>query len=99
MGGALGLYHFTLKKISDDKFPDDMVGAWLKGDDNVLRAAADGGDSRTWGGLIDALEKQHHGGVAKKVRGNKLLVLCHGHTLYYHHVAYQEEKDKLNLSV
>ena len=86
MGGALGLYYFTLKKISDDKLPDDMVGEWFKGDDNVLRAAADGGDSRTWDGLIDALKKQHHGGVAKKVEEvitSSIMPINYRHYLHY----------------
>ena len=77
MGGALGLLHSTLKKMSDNKLPDDMVEAWLRGDDNVPE------DSQTWDGLIVALEKQRHGGVAKKVRGNKLLVLCPAWTITY----------------
>ena len=56
----------------------DIMHAWLRGDDNVMKATANGRDSRTWGGLIAALESEDHGGVAKKVKEVMFYYCAHG---------------------
>ena len=63
VGGVLGLSYPRISSI-----PEDIVESWLKGNDNVLRAGPDGGDSRTWNALIRALESEGHRGVALEVK-------------------------------
>ena len=61
VGTALGL----LFRNCTDMSKDQIVTAWLKGNDNVVK---DERDSRTWDALITALKKCGNNGIAKDVQ-------------------------------
>ena len=61
VGTALGLLYTSCTDMGKGQ----IVSAWLKGNDNVLK---DGKDSRTWDALITALKKCGHNGIAQDVQ-------------------------------
>ena len=61
LGGALGLMYSTLEKMSD--YPDDMVAAWLRKEDNVIPESGE----PSWRSLVQALKKIGQEGVAGKI--------------------------------
>ena len=62
LGTALGLLYSNLKKMKD--LPDEMVDAWLKGMDSVLKKSG----PPSWTSLIKALENIGQEGVASTIR-------------------------------
>ena len=65
LGGALGLHHPSLKRM--ETLPDDMVAAWLRREDNVLKMNGE----PTYETLAVALEAVRQNGLAKDVREQK----------------------------
>ena len=65
LGTALGLFYSELKKMKD--LPGEMVDAWLKGMDNVLKKSG----PPSWTSLIKALESIDQEGVASATRKGK----------------------------
>ena len=66
LGGALGLFYPNLKKM---KHPlEDMVEAWLRKDDQVLKSG-----HPSWKSLVNALESTENIGIAEKIRKEKLV--------------------------
>ena len=61
LGGALGLAYPTLEKMRT--FPDEMVAAWLRREDNVINKSGE----PTWRSLVQALKVVGQGGVANKI--------------------------------
>ena len=59
LGTALGLDFNKLKSL-----PDDMVGAWLRGDDNVIETSG----PPNWESLATALDKTGHTKIAITIR-------------------------------
>ena len=70
LGGALGLLHPTLKKMTS--FPDDVVAAWLNRQDEVLQHSGE----PTWSTLENALRKIGQTGLAEDVK-DKGKGICH----------------------
>ena len=67
LGTALGLDYANLKRMST--LPEDMVDAWIKGMDNVLKKSG----PPSWTSLIKALKKINQEGVASTImKGNRL---------------------------
>ena len=64
LGTALGLDYAHLQRMNT--LPGDMVDAWLKRMDNVLKS-----DPPSWTSLIKALESMNQGGVASTIRKGK----------------------------
>ena len=66
LGTALGLLYPNLKRMTN--LPDEMVDAWLKGMDNVLKKSPP-----SWTSLINALKEIDQEGVASTImKGNRL---------------------------
>ena len=65
LGTALGLDFNKLKRMTS--LPDDMVGAWLRGDDNVIETSG----PPSWGSLATALDKTGHTKIAITIRRGK----------------------------
>ena len=61
LGTALGLDYAHLQRMNT--LPGDMVDAWLKCMDNVLKS-----DPPSWTSLIKALESINQAGVASTIR-------------------------------
>ena len=61
MGGALGLAYDVLEKMRS--YPDDMVAAWLRKEDYVIRMSGE----PTWRTLVDALRKVGQEGTARDI--------------------------------
>jgi hypothetical protein len=61
LGGALGVSYSTLRKMT--KYPDEMVAAWLRSEDNVMSMSGE----PTWRTLVEALRKVGQGGIAKDI--------------------------------
>ena len=61
MGGALGLDFVNLQKMKN--FPEDMVAAWLRREDYVLKMSGE----PTWRSLVQALTTVGQGGIAKDI--------------------------------
>ena len=66
VGGALGVVYDILEKMN--VYPRDMVAAWLRREDYVLRVSGE----PTWRSLVQALRKVGQGGVAKKIEMENL---------------------------
>lgn len=64
VGVALGLDYIRLKNTNTESLFQDMVHAWLREDDNVLKESG----SPTWMSLVKALEQKGFNGVAKTIR-------------------------------
>ena len=62
LGLALGLYYPHLHNMSRS-LRNEMVAAWLNGEDNVLTATGD----PSWASLIKALRAIDQPGIASKV--------------------------------
>ena len=62
LGGALGLYFPTLRRMKD--LPNDMVAAWLLRQEDVLETSGE----PTYERLAKALEQIGQNGLAKDVR-------------------------------
>jgi hypothetical protein len=45
------------------KYPDDMVAAWLRSEDNVMSMSGE----PTWRTLVEALRKVRQEGIAKNI--------------------------------
>ena len=72
LGQTLGLDHHHLKSMRDsDTFLDDMIYAWLKKEDLVLKRGVP-----TWENLVKALRHRRVNqiGVAEKIETEKLNV-------------------------
>ena len=65
LGAALGLFYIKLKRT--DTIPEDMVAAWLRGDDNVIETSG----SPSWESLATALDKTGHTKIAITIRRGK----------------------------
>ena len=61
VGGALGLAYDVLEKMRS--YPDDMVAAWLRKEDYVIRMSGE----PTWRTLVDALRKVGQEGTARDI--------------------------------
>ena len=61
LGTALGLLYATVRKM-DNKL-DEMVDAWINERDNVPNTSS----PPTWAGLVKALRKIGHNGVANRI--------------------------------
>ena len=68
LGTALGLAFNKLKKMTS--LPDDMVGTWLRGDDDVIKTSG----PPTWESLATALDKTGHTEIAITIRRGKCVV-------------------------
>ena len=68
LGGALGLHYTNLKKMRSPL--DDMVEAWLRRDDSVLKKGPP-----TWKSLVKALIETNHNGIADKIKQDKKLTM------------------------
>ena len=68
LGTALGLDFNNLKRMTS--LPDDMVGAWLRGDDNVIETSG----PPSWESLATALDKTGHTKIAITIRRGKCVV-------------------------
>lgn len=64
LGGALGLTYTNLNRMK--RYPEDVVAAWLRKEDNVIKHPP------TWHNLVRALEKISQNGIAYEVRGKHL---------------------------
>ena len=62
LGTALGLSFVKLTKMG--MFPDEMVAAWIRGDDNVNKTSG----PPSWESLATALDKTRHTDIASKAR-------------------------------
>ena len=62
LGTALGLSFIKLTKM--EMFPDEMVAAWLRGDDDVNKKSG----PPNWESLATALDKTRHTDIASKAR-------------------------------
>ena len=60
LGEALGLSYTKLQNMN--LFPDEMVAAWLKRQDDVLRTG-----KPTWRTLVDALREIDQNGIAEDI--------------------------------
>ena len=65
LGLALGLHYSNLKNMKSPL--DDMVEAWLRKDDSVLKRSG----PPSWKSLVTALEAISSTGIAEKVRKDK----------------------------
>ena len=65
LGGALGLSYPKLRRMPN--ILDDMVAAWLRKEDGVLRESGE----PTWSSLVEALEKIGQRGVAEDIKKEK----------------------------
>ena len=64
VGKALGVHHLTLKKMmSSPTFPDDVIAAWIRKQDQVK--------SVTWKSLVSALRSVGQNGIADKIEQEK----------------------------
>ena len=61
LGGALGLHYPKLQRMKH--LPEEMVAAWLRGEDNVL----DRSGRPTWASLVKCLEEIGQNGAASNV--------------------------------
>ena len=62
LGTSLGLAFTKLKRLTS--LPDDMVEAWLRGDDNVIEISG----PPSWESLATALDKIGHTKIAITIR-------------------------------
>ena len=65
LGGAFGLRNPKIKRMR--RYPDDVVEAWLRKEDNVLNKCPP-----TWRNLTAALEKIGQCGIADVVKRDRL---------------------------
>ena len=65
LGTALGLAFTKLKRMTS--LPDDMVEAWLRGDENVVKTSG----PPSWESLATALDKTGHTEIAITIRRGK----------------------------
>lgn len=73
LGEALGLLYPTLKKM--ERPLEDMVEAWLRKDDNVLKRSG----SPSWKSLVKALEMNNYNGIAEIIIKEKLQIYIAGY--------------------
>ena len=66
VGGALGLAYNVLKKSR--KFPEDVVAAWLRKEDYVIKMSGE----PTWSTLVDALRKVGQEGIARDIEAAEI---------------------------
>ena len=66
LGGALGLFYHKL--LSMKLMPEDMVAAWIRGEDNSPEKGVP-----SWRILGNALEEIGQTGVAKKIQEEQIL--------------------------
>ena len=67
MGLELGLSLSKLRGM--EMIPEDIIAKWLIADDDVLKISG----SPSWNGLVTALEKIGHNGIAYEIRKSKLV--------------------------
>ena len=65
LGGVLGLSYIKLKKMNT--IPEDMIAAWLRGDDNVIETSG----PPSWESLAKALNKTGHTEIANTIKRSK----------------------------
>ena len=65
LGGALGLSYATLEKMTG--FPEEMVAAWLRRKDYVLKRSGE----PTWNTLASKLEEIGQTGAAEDIKTGK----------------------------
>ena len=65
LGVAFGILHPKLSKMTN--FPDDVVAAWIRKEDDVLNRCLP-----TWRNLAKALEQVNQNGIADKVKRDHL---------------------------
>ena len=68
LGVAFGILHPKLSKMTH--FPDDVVAAWIRREDNVLNTCPP-----TWRNLARALEQINQNGIADKVKRDHIAIL------------------------
>ena len=67
LGGALGLSYATLTKMTDRDLPNEMVAAWLRREDYVLKRSGE----PTRNTLASKLEEIGQTGLAEDIKSRK----------------------------
>ena len=78
LGQALGLLRSKLKRLK--RVPDEMIDAWLRQEDNVLKKSG----PPTWENLHIALKEIDQNGIANEIKVC-LSVICHISILWWQH--------------
>ena len=68
LGGRLGLLYNKLKHMKT--YPDDMVAAWLRQEDNVVRLSGE----PSWRNLVKALREVGQEGIARKIEQERKIL-------------------------
>ena len=71
LGGALGLRYTTLGRMKS--LPNDMVAAWLRREEGVLKRSGEPNYEK----LAEALDEMEQNGLAKDVREQKYAKRSH----------------------
>lgn len=66
LGVELGVCYSRLKNTSQESLLYDMVNAWLRRDDEVIKCSGE----PSWKTLCKALEAKGHNGIASDIRKN-----------------------------
>ena len=64
LGMELGMRYHHLKNMREDTLLDDMIGSWLRKDDDVIQTSG----TPSWESLAKALEETGYNGVATNIR-------------------------------